>query len=197
MFSLEKRKLRGDIAVYNSLMRESGVADTTLFSVVTSDRTQRNCMKPSQGRFHSDIRKEFFNQRLVGPWNRLPRDLVTASRLTEFKKNLENALRHMTRHLFVTLPKLKIRYSHHIIVNKPVSIPLVFLIFFQSSVAVIIPAENLNVFDNRHSGLTTQLRDTSRAISLGYFGIIFRCECGSSYVVEAKKEHSSQVSHAR
>ena len=34
-------------------------------------------------------------QRVAGPWNRLPREGVTAPTLTELKKCLDNTLRHM------------------------------------------------------------------------------------------------------
>lgn len=40
-----------------------------------------------------DVRR-FFTQRVVGHWNRLPRAAVTAPSLTEFKKCLDNGLRH-------------------------------------------------------------------------------------------------------
>ena len=41
------------------------------------------------------IRKRFFTQRLVEPWNRLPREAVMPPSLTLFKKHLDNALRDM------------------------------------------------------------------------------------------------------
>ncbi|KAJ7395039.1 hypothetical protein BTVI_158767 [Pitangus sulphuratus] len=96
LFSLEKRRLRGNlITVYNFLVRGRGGSDTGPFSVVTSDGTQGNGLKLCQERFRLDIRERFFTQRVVEHWNRLPRQMVTAPSLTQFKKGLDNTLRHM------------------------------------------------------------------------------------------------------
>lgn len=99
LFSLEKRRLRSDlITVYNFLTRGRGGTDTDLFP---GDQRQnlREQLEVYQGRFRCclplDIRKRFFTQRVVGHWNRFPREVVMVPRLTEFKKPLDNALRHM------------------------------------------------------------------------------------------------------
>ncbi|KAJ7401155.1 hypothetical protein BTVI_98569 [Pitangus sulphuratus] len=96
LFSLEKRRLKEDLnAVYNFFVRERGGVGTDLFSVVTKDRSQGNGLKLCQGRLRLDIRKRFFTQRVVGHWNRIPRETVTAPSLLEFKKHVETTLGHM------------------------------------------------------------------------------------------------------
>ena len=52
-------------------------------------------MKLHQGKFGLDLRKRFFTERVVGHWNRLPREVVMAPSMSEFKERLDNALNHM------------------------------------------------------------------------------------------------------
>ncbi|KFP30473.1 hypothetical protein N325_10049, partial [Colius striatus] len=90
LFSLEKRRLRGDlINVYRYLNGGCQETGTSLFSIVAGNRTRGNGMKLEHKKFHLNIRKNYFPVEVREPWHRLPRGVVEAPSLEVFKTRLD------------------------------------------------------------------------------------------------------------
>jgi len=96
LFSLEKRRLRGDLTVaFQYLKGAYKKAGEGLFTKACSDRTRGNGFKLKEGRFRLDIRKKFFTMRVARPWPRLPREAVAAPSLEVFQARLDGALSNL------------------------------------------------------------------------------------------------------
>ncbi|KGL96055.1 hypothetical protein N301_03007, partial [Charadrius vociferus] len=93
LFSLEKRRLRGDlIAAFWYLKGAYRRAGEGFYTRARSDRMRGNGYKLEEGRFRLNIRKKFFTLRVVRHWSRLPREVIEAPSLEVFKARLEVAL---------------------------------------------------------------------------------------------------------
>ena len=75
LFSLEKRRLRGDlINVYKYLKCGTQGDTANLFSAVCGDRTRGKGHKPEHRKFCTSMQRNFFAVRVTEHWNRLPRE---------------------------------------------------------------------------------------------------------------------------
>ncbi|KAK4826196.1 hypothetical protein QYF61_006140 [Mycteria americana] len=76
LFSLEKRRLRGDLIVAFQYVKGAYKKDgDRLFTKACSDRTRGKGFKLKEGRFRLDMRKTFITIRVVTHWHRCPEKL--------------------------------------------------------------------------------------------------------------------------
>ena len=93
LFSLEKRRLQGDLIVAFQYLKGAYKQEGKwLFTRVDSDRIRGNDFKMRQRSLRLDMRRKVFTQRVVTHWNRLPKEVVDAPSLEAFKARLDVAL---------------------------------------------------------------------------------------------------------
>jgi len=93
LFSLEKRRLRGDLRNASKYLQGGGQEDRArLFPVVPSDRTRGNGHKLKQKKLQLNPRKNFFPLRATEPWPSLPKEVVESPSLEIFQTCLDKVL---------------------------------------------------------------------------------------------------------
>ena len=93
LFSLHKRRLRGDlVACYKLVRGDQQALGESLFPRALPVVTRNNGHKLAEGRFRLDIRRRDFTVRAARVWNQLPREVVQAPTLGVFKRKLDEHL---------------------------------------------------------------------------------------------------------
>ena len=93
LFSLEQRRLRGDlIQTFKILKGIDNVDPGDFFDLKKETRTRGHKWRLDKGAFRTENRRHFFTQRIVRVWNQLPSNVVEADTLGSFKKLLDEIL---------------------------------------------------------------------------------------------------------
>ena len=95
MFSLEKRRWRGDMIALFKYLKCHTEEGQDLFSILPECRTRNKGLKLQEARLWLDIKKNFLTVRAVRQWNQLPREVVGSPTLEAFKRQLDGHLSGM------------------------------------------------------------------------------------------------------
>ena len=94
--SLEYRRLRGDLIEYYKILHykyDPQTTDNLLTLTSKNSITRSNTLKLNKPRFNSEQFKNFFTNRIINLWNRLPNYVVNASSLNIFKNYIDSLLK--------------------------------------------------------------------------------------------------------
>ncbi len=93
LFSLEKRRLRGNIIeCFKILKRFTNVDASKMFSIDNTPRTRINGVKLRCKQVQLDCTKFFFIDDVVREWNKLPPSVVQCDTINSFKNKLDHRL---------------------------------------------------------------------------------------------------------
>ena len=89
MFSLKDRRIRGDLIETFKIPNNIDKLNYEHLFELSTSVTGNNGWKLKGQRFNTDLRRNFFNIRVVEYWNKLPASVVQAKTLATFKKKLD------------------------------------------------------------------------------------------------------------
>ena len=96
LFSLEHRRLRGDLIEVYKIMRGIDQLDSQyLFPKVGESKTRAHRFKVRGERYKRVQRDNFFTQWVLSVWNELPEVVVEADTNLSFKKHLDSYMGKM------------------------------------------------------------------------------------------------------
>jgi hypothetical protein len=90
LIPLEKRRIRGDLIQVFKMMKGFDKVDfSQFFEFFNVEKTRGHCFKLSKRRCRGERRRNFFTQRVVNHWNKLPQEVVDADSINSFKNRLD------------------------------------------------------------------------------------------------------------
>jgi len=89
--TLEDRRKRGDlIETFKIVKKLDNVSESYFWTNALDNYSHRgHNRKFRKERARLEIRKNFFSQRVVNNWNKLPQSIINASSINQFKNNLD------------------------------------------------------------------------------------------------------------
>jgi len=102
LWTLEERRVRADlIEVYQIVHGISSVSFDTFFEYYSYGTTRDHSLKLAKNRVSTDLRHNFFSDRVIDIWNILDNRTVTSGSINIFKGNLERLIQSKEIDLFV------------------------------------------------------------------------------------------------
>ena len=97
IYSLEKRRLRGDLIEVYKILNEKERVDKAKFFQPALDTygLRGHSQKLFKPRCRTTARKTFFLNRIIEEWNRLPQHVIDSSSVNVFKNRLDEAWEDM------------------------------------------------------------------------------------------------------
>jgi len=91
LFSMERRRLRGDLIETFKLLKGLNKIDGDLFKLLPESRTRGHHLKVAKPRSKLQLRVNFFSNRVINAWNKLPDSKVQAQSVASFKRALDRS----------------------------------------------------------------------------------------------------------
>jgi len=91
LLSFEKRRLCGDlIEVFKILTDRENIVKHQFFAPSLCNHLRGHSLKLLKPRSSRQVRQNFFSQRVIDDWNKLPSNIVTSTSVNMFKNKLDN-----------------------------------------------------------------------------------------------------------
>ena len=89
LYSLDQRRMRGDMIFTFKLLK--GFVDVDVSNIFTlhTGSTRGHNLKLKSKTCKSEIRRQFFTNRIVTPWNNLPSNIIESTTLEQFKRSYD------------------------------------------------------------------------------------------------------------